>query len=398
MKYVVLIPDGATDHPLDELDGQTPLQVAKTPNLDALASKGIVGVAHTIPEGMPPGSDVGNLSVFGYDPRQYYTGRGPIEAASMGVPLNPRDVVYRCNLVSTDGEVLLDYSAGHISSEEGRVLIEHLAEEMGSRRFSFYPGVSYRHLLVWRDGTPEQRCVPPHDIVGKPFEPHLPEGDGEEVLRSLIWDSLEILDEHDINKRRRDEGLLPANMIWPWGQGFALSLPSFFLQNGVTGAVIAAVDLVRGIGKLAGFKVVDVPGATGYLDTNYRGKAEAALNSLEEVDLALIHVEAPDEAGHLGDIEAKIEAIERIDHLVVGTLREGLSKFEGGYRILVMPDHPTPIDCRTHCAEPVPFVIYDSTNERSGPSIPFDERALEESKLIVEDGWKVMGLLLRGGE
>jgi 2,3-bisphosphoglycerate-independent phosphoglycerate mutase len=398
MKYVVLIPDGATDHPLDELDGQTPLQAARTPNLDALASKGIVGVAHTIPEGMPPGSDVGNLSVFGYDPRQYYTGRGPIEAASMGVPLNPRDVVYRCNLVSTDGEVLLDYSAGHISSEEGRVLIEHLAEEMGSRRFSFYPGVSYRHLLVWRDGTPEQRCVPPHDIVGKPFEPHLPEGDGEEVLRSLIWDSLEILDEHDINKRRRDEGLLPANMIWPWGQGFALSLPSFFLQHGVTGAVIAAVDLVRGIGKLAGFKVVDVPGATGYLDTNYRGKAEAALNSLEEVDLALIHVEAPDEAGHLGDIEAKIEAIERIDHLVVGTLREGLSKFEGGYRILVMPDHPTPIDCRTHCAEPVPFVIYDSTNERSGPSIPFDERALEESKLIVEDGWKVMGLLLRGGE
>lgn len=398
MKYVVLIPDGATDHPLEELDDQTPLQAAKTPNLDALASKGVVGVAHTIPEGMPPGSDVGNLSVFGYDPRRHYTGRGPIEAASMGVPLNPRDVVYRCNLVSTDGEVLLDYSAGHIGSEDGRVLIEHLAEEIGSRRFNFYPGVSYRHLMVWRDGTPDQRCVPPHDVVGKPFEPHLPEGDGEEVLRSLIWDSLEILDEHDINKRRRDEGLLPANMIWPWGQGFALNLPNFFLQYGVTGAVIAAVDLVRGIGKLAGFRVVDVPGATGYLDTNYRGKAEAALRSLEEVDLAVIHVEAPDEAGHLGDIEAKIEAIERIDRLVVGTLREGLLKFEEGYRILVMPDHPTPIDCRTHCAEPVPFVIYDSTNERSGPSVPFDERALEESKLVVEDGWKVMGLLVRGGE
>lgn len=396
MKYVVVIPDGASDYPLDELDGKTPLQVARTPNLDALAERGTVGLARTIPDGMPPGSDVGNLSVFGYDPRKHYTGRGPIEAASMGVPLNPRDVVYRCNLVSTDGERLLDYSADHISTEEARVLIEYLDERLGARRFSFYPGVSYRHVMVWRDGDPDQRCVPPHDIVGQPIEPNLPQGTGDSILSSLIWNSVEILDRHEINRRRVDEGRLPANMIWPWGQGFLPSLPSFAAQYGVTGAVVAAVDLVRGIGKLAGLRVIDVPGATGYLDTNYEGKGRAAVEALEELDLVVVHVEAPDEAGHKGDIGAKIEAIERIDRYVVGTVHEGLRRVQDRARILVMPDHPTPIPLRTHCPEPVPFLVWDSEQAAAGRRLPFDERAFGEG-LPVQEGHSLMGLLIRGG-
>jgi len=398
MKHVVVIPDGATDHPVGELGGLTPLQAAKTPNLHSLAAKGVVGVTHTIPEGMPPGSDVGNLSVFGYNPAQHYTGRGPIEAASMGIPLNSRDVVYRCNLVSTDGERLLDYSAGHISTEDARTLIQYLDSKLGGKRFNFYPGVSYRHLVVWREGDPNQRCVPPHDIQGQPIRGKLPTGEGEEKLRSLMWDSLELLDGHEINRRRRDAGLPPANMIWLWGQGFALSLPPFSVQYGLTGAVVAAVDLVRGIGRLAGLHVVDVPGATGYLDTNYLGKGQAAVQALNQVDLVVVHVEAPDEAGHRGDFEAKIDAIERIDGQVIGTLLDGLSQLEGGFRMLVMPDHPTPVDVRTHVAEPVPFLIYDSTNERSGPLVPFDERALEESKLRIDEAHRVMGAFLRGEE
>jgi 2,3-bisphosphoglycerate-independent phosphoglycerate mutase len=396
MKYVVVIPDGASDHPLEELDGRTPLQVARTPNLDTLAERGVVGVAHTIPEGMPPGSDIGNLSVFGYDPAKHYTGRGPIEAASMGVPLNERDVVYRCNLVSSDGERLLDYSAGHIGTEDARALIEHLASRLGARRFTFYPGISYRHLMVWRDGKADLRCVPPHDIMGQPIKENLPVGSGDEVLSSIIWDSLEILDQHEINRRRRSEGLSPANMIWLWGQGLPPRLPSFALLHGVVGAIIAAVDLVRGIGKLAGLQVIDVPGATGYLDTNYRGKGEAALAALQTLDLAIVHIEAPDEAGHKGDIDAKIDAIQKIDDLVIGTLLEGLEPLEGGFRMLVMPDHPTPVLLRTHTSEPVPFLLYDSTSPRSGPALPFDERALEESKLRVEEGHRVISLLLRG--
>jgi len=395
MKYVVVIPDGASDYPLDELDGKTPLEVARTPNLDQLADQGTVGLARTIPEGMPPGSDVGNLSVFGYDPRRHYTGRGPIEAASMGIPLNQRDVVYRCNLVSTDGECLLDYSAGHISTEEARALIQFLDERLGARRFSFYPGVSYRHVMVWRDGDPDQRCVPPHDIVGQPIEPNLPQGTGEGLLASLIWNSLEILDGHEINRRRRDQGHLPANMIWPWGQGFSPSLPSFAAQYGVTGAVVAAVDLVRGIGKLAGLRVVDVPGATGYLDTNYEGKGLAAVEALQDVDLVVVHVEAPDEAGHKGDVEAKIDAIERIDRYVVGTVREGLRRLQVPARILVMPDHPTPIPLRTHCADPVPFLVWDSEEQAGGRHLPFDERAFGEG-LSVREGHSLMGLLIHG--
>ncbi|MGQ9523584.1 MAG: cofactor-independent phosphoglycerate mutase [Armatimonadota bacterium] len=395
MKYVVVIPDGASDYPLDELDGKTPLQVARTPNLDALAKNGTVGAARTIPEGMPPGSDVGNLSVFGYDPRRYYTGRGPIEAASIGVPLNPRDVVYRCNLVSTDGERLLDYSAGHIDTQDARELIQYLHERLGARRVSFYPGVSYRHVMVWRDGDPDQRCVPPHDIVGQPIEPHLPRGAGDSFLISLIWNSVEILDAHEINRRRIDEGLPPANMIWPWGQGFVPSLPSFASRYGVTGAVVAAVDLVRGIGKLAGLRVIDVPGATGYLDTNYEGKGRAAVQALEELDLVVVHVEAPDEAGHKGDVEAKIYAIEQIDSCVVRIIREGLQRLQEPCRILVMPDHPTPIPLRTHCAEPVPFLLWDSEVPSPSTHLPFDERVLGEGVSAVE-GYRAMDMLIHG--
>lgn len=402
MKYILLIPDGASDQPLPDLDGRTPLQVAKMPELAWYVERGRVGALHTIPEGFPPGSDVGNMSLFGYDPRKYYTGRGPIEAAAMGIPLNPRDVVFRCNLVSTDGERMLDYSAGHIPTADARVLIETVGSKLGGRQFTFYPGVSYRHLMVWRDGTAEQATTPPHDILDQPLEPSLPSGEGEDTLRRLMWDSVEILSDHEINRRRRDEGKPPANMIWLWGQGRAASYPLFSVRYGITGAVVSAVDLVRGIGTLAGLEILQVPGITGYLDTNFRGKAEYALEALQRHDLVVIHVEAPDEAGHKGDIDAKVEALQRIDKDVVGVLREGLHKPGTGaaimdYRLLVTPDHPTPIALRTHVAEPVPFLIYDSREEASGPRLPYDERALEETKLRIDEGYRVMDLLLERG-
>jgi 2,3-bisphosphoglycerate-independent phosphoglycerate mutase len=390
MKYILLVPDGAADDPIPELDGKTPLQHARTPNLDWLASKGQVGSVLTVPDGMYPGSDVANMSLLGYPPAKHYTGRGPIEAAALQVPLDARDVAYRCSLVSTDGETLLDYSAGHITTDEARVLMALVQEKFGSRRFTFFPGVQYRHILRWTDGQVEMRTTPPHDIQGKPLKPYLPEGDGAELLHQLIFDSLELLDGHEINRRRRAEGKAAANTLWPWGQGRATVLPSFFGERGKTGAVITAVDLLRGLGRCAGLKVIEVPGATGYIDTNYRGKAEYTLAALDSgLDFVFLHIESPDESGHEGNLDHKLQSIEDIDAKVVGPLLDGFAKRKQPFRILVVPDHATPLALRTHRSGPVPFLVYDSRSERTG-TLPFDERALEETRLIVEDGHRLI--------
>jgi len=389
MKYALVIIDGAADRPIRELNDKTPLQVARKPNLDRLASIGTVGLVRTVPEGMYPGSDIANMSILGYDPARYYTGRAPLEAASMEIPMNFEDVAFRCNLIATDGERLLDYSGGHISTEEARILIGTIQEKLGTGRLQFYPGVSYRHLMLWREGKDNLRAFPPHDIQGQPLEPNLPEGDGEKMLRRLMWDSLEILDNHEINKRRRDEGKLPANMIWLWGQGRAPRLPGFLSRYGLTGSMISAVDLLKGIARLIGLQVIEVPGATGYRDTNYLGKARYALESLQNRDFVCIHIEAADESGHEGNIDGKIASLEDIDSKVIGPLMEGLVEFNE-YRILALPDHPTPIEVRTHVPDPVPFVLAGTGIPEKGSRHGYDEICAEEWPLFIEEGHRLI--------
>ena len=391
-RYIILVPDGMGDRPLPELDGKTPMQVAKKPNMDWLAANGRVGAVNTIPTGMDPGSDVAALSLLGYDPHEYYSGRAPIEAASMQIPLDPKDVAFRCNLVTSDGETMDDYSAGHVTTEEARELITFVNEKLHTRMISFFPGVSYRHIMVWRDASPDVKTTPPHDILGKAIAEYLPIGDGESVLRGMMFDSLELLDNHPINERRRAEGKNPANMIWLWGQGRALSVPSFFSKTGLTGGVISAVDLLKGLGRATGMAVPDVPGVTGFLDTNFEGKAQYALDVLKDHDFVLIHAEAPDEAGHIGSLEKKIEAIELIDRRLLGPLMEGLKEVKR-FRIMILPDHVTPISIRTHASDPVPFTLYSSF-EPCETNLPFDERAVEETKLRVEEGYRLIELLL----
>lgn len=394
MKYVLLVPDGAADDPIPDLDGKTPLQVARTPYLDSLAAAGQVGSVLTVPEGMYPGSDVANMALMGYEPSKYYTGRGPIEAAALGVPLGPKDVAFRCSLVSTDGEKMVDSSSGHITTEEAKVLIALAQEKLATRRLAFFPGVQYRHILRWADGELYLKTTPPHDIQGQPIAPYLPQGDGVEQLHRLMWDSLELFDNHPVNRRRRDAGKAPATMLWPWGQGLATTLPDFFRTWGKTGAVVTAVDLIRGLGRCAGMNIVNVPGATGYIDTNYRGKAEYGLAALDAgTDFLFLHVESPDESGHEGNLDHKIQSLEDIDRQVVGPLLDGFKKRGQPFKILVVPDHATPIALRTHRAGPVPFLLYNSMAERSS-TLPFDERALEDTRLIVEEGHRLINLLL----
>lgn len=393
MKYVLIVPDGMADNPVAELDGRTPLMVARTPNMDALARMGMVGRVRTIPVGMaPPGSDIAGLSIMGYDPARYYTGRAPLEAANQGIDLGPRDVAFRCNLVTTDGERMIDYSAGEITSEEGAELMRVIAERLGTTHIRFYPGVSYRNLMVWQGGSVDVGTTPPHDILGKPIMEYLPQGDGEDLLRRMMWDSYEILSAHDINRRREDAGKHPANMIWLWGQGYAPSLPSFSVQHGVSGTVISAVDLIRGIARLAGLRTPAVPGATGRIDTNWAGKAAAARAALAETDFVMVHVEAPDECGHQGDLEGKVRAIELTDREIIGPVWEAAQQFDGA-RILVLPDHYTPIALRTHVGNPVPFVL--AGDGIAADAIDrFDEAIAEESPVMVEEGWTLLDRLL----
>jgi 2,3-bisphosphoglycerate-independent phosphoglycerate mutase len=382
MKYAVLIGDGMADFPIRELGEKTPLQKASIPNMDHIARHGRTGLARTVSEGMPPGSDVANMSIIGYDPQKYYTGRAPLEAASMGVPLGKDDVAFRCNLITVNDNIIADYSAGHITSEEAKVLIETIDRELGSDKFRFYPGISYRHLMVAAGGTgANAECTPPHDVVGEDREQHMPRGEGSGVLCEMTDASMPILGKHAINIERIKAGKKPANSIWLWGQGYAPAVPAFKELYGATGSIISAVDLLKGIGIYAGLDVIDVPGATGYLDTNYYGKAEYALESLETHDFVFVHVEAPDEAGHMGDIDAKIQAIEDFDRMVVGSILDFAREADEDYTILVMPDHPTPISLKTHTTDPVPFAIY-STKENNIDGAPaFDERSVMSGSL-----------------
>ena len=399
MKYIVLLGDGMSDYPFDSLGGKTPLEYAHTPNMGFMARGGGIGLAKTVPDGFPPGSDVANLSVFGYDVVKYYTGRSPLEAASMGVDLAPDDVAFRCNLVTLTegmgGLIMDDFSGGHISTEEAALLIAEIEEHLGGGEFNFYPGVSYRHLMVWHGGRDRLETTPPHDISDRLVLPHFPKGEGAEAVADLMRRSREILERSEVNGKRIAEGKKPANSIWLWGQGKAPKMPDYKTRYGLTGSVISAVDLIKGIGVYAGLENIDVPGATGYIDTDYLAKANYALKALEEKDFVYVHVEAPDEAAHSGSLENKIMAIEDFDKKVVGTVLEGIKKF-GQYRVIVLPDHATPVSTKTHSSDPVPFAIYPSPM----PGLPssekgYNEAAAEAAGFVVEKGAALMDYLLK---
>jgi len=396
MKYIVLLGDGMPDEGIESLGGKTPLQFARTPAMDFMAQRGLLGLAHTIPPGYPPGSDVANLSVFGYDPRTCYTGRSPLEAASMGVALGPADVAFRLNLVNLRDDagtvVMADYSSGHITTEESHELIAALAAELGDSEFEFHPGISYRHLLVWRNGKAELELTPPHDISGKSIAQHLPQGEGAETLLRLMKQSQAILTNHPVCRQRLAAGKTPATSIWLWGHGKAPQMETYRDKFNLTGAVISAVDLVRGIGVYAGLEIIKVPGATGYLDTNYQGKAAAALDALERHDFVYLHVEAPDESSHSGSIENKIQAIEDFDSKIVAPICEGIKKF-GEYRILCTPDHPTPLRLMTHTSDPVPFIIYRGEDALKPGIEGYDEVSAAKTGYVLEDGFRLMELL-----
>lgn len=397
MKVIILLGDGMSDVTYSELDNRSPLQAAATPNMDFMARHGQVGMARTVPEGMPPGSDVANLSVFGYDPRSCYTGRSPLEAVSMGVELGPDDVAFRMNLVTlrqmSTTVFMEDFSAGHISSAEGRMLVETLQEKLGSAEFEFHPGVSYRHLMVWRGGRDGMQVTPPHDITGKPILPHLPTGDGADRLNEIMNHAQMILHGHPVNKQREADGKPQANSVWLWGHGKSPRMETYAHRFGLSGAVISAVDLIKGIGLCAGLEAINVEGATGYIDTNYLGKARAALEALERHDFVYVHVEAPDEAAHAGRMDHKIQAIEDFDRQVVGTVLEGIKKF-GDYAILCTPDHPTPVNLMTHTAEPVPFIIYRGGEGEGNGATAYDEVQAAATGLSVE-GHRLMEMLLK---
>lgn len=397
MKYVILQGDGMADYPLESLDGKTPLEVAATPNMDWLASHGIFGLAHTIPDGFPPGSDVGNMSILGYDPALYHTGRSPLEAASMGVSLGPADISFRLNLVCLRGEggdaIMEDFTAGHISSGEGAVIIGDLNRHLGGEGVEFYPGVSYRNLMVWRAGKEHMKTTPPHDITGQKIGAYLPEGEGAERLRSLMQSSEGLLARHSINCKRDEEGKKRATTIWLWGQGRAPKMPSLKERFGITGGVISAVDIINGLGRYAGLERILVPGITGFFDTNYKGKGEYGLRALDERDLVFIHVEAPDEAGHMGDLEKKIEAIERFDRDVVGTLLRGMDRWQD-WRLLLLPDHPTPIVLKTHVSDPVPFVFFSSRDGKERQNFGFNERDAKRTGVVVKNAFTLIEALI----
>jgi len=392
MKYAIIIPDGAADVPLEELGGRTPLAAAATPNIDQIAANGKCGTVRTIPEGMDAGSDVAILSVFGYDPKRYYTGRAPLEAAARGLKIAPDEWVLRCNFVTIVDGLMEDYSAGHISTEEAGALIKELDRLLGGSTVHFYSGVSYRHLMTLK-GELTVKTTPPHDILGLPVTGHLPTGDGAETLRTLMSRSEAILANHEINNVRRELHENPATSIWLWGQGKTPQLTSFRERFGLNAAAITAVDLVRGLAKLIGWASIEVEGATGYTDTNYAGKGAAAVKALDEYDLLCVHIEAPDEAGHNADVKAKVAAIEQIDRHVVGPVLQRLQAAGDNWRILVLPDHPTPCTVRTHTAEPVPFVIAGAgvTTVLSGP---FNEETAAASDLHIPRGCELMEYFL----
>ena len=399
MKYIIILADGMADEPLQKLDGMTPMEYAKTPNMDALAEKGLVGMVKTVPAGMKPGSDVANLSVMGYDPAICYSGRSPLEALSVGVPMEETDVIFRCNIVtvseeeSYDEKTIIDHSSGEISTEDANVLMDAVREAFNNEYFSFYTGTSYRHITVWKDGSVLD-LEPPHDHLGQVIGEYLPK---EAAFRDMMARSFDILNNHPLNVKRAAEGKNKANSLWFWGAGTKPALQNFESMTGLKGSVISAVDLLKGIAVGAGMQTPNVPGANGGLDTNYEGKAQAALDALlkDGNDFVYIHVEAPDEMGHQGHINHKVTSIEYIDEKVVATVKAGLDAAGENYRILILPDHPTPIRCRTHTSDPVPFLLYDSENALDH-GIAFTEKQAQTSDVFVERGHELIDLLIRG--
>ena len=404
MKYIVMLGDGMADFPIEELGGKTPLEAAHKPFMDKIAREGRVGMVKTVPDGMPPQSDTANLSVMGYDPKIYYTGRSPLEAVSMGIELGEKDVAMRCNLVCISEEenyedaTMVDYSSDEISTEEARILIKYLDENLHTDEVNLYPGISYRHCLVLRNSHTGAILTPPHDISGKPVKEHLPKGEHAELLLGIMKRSYELLKDHPVNIERKKKGLKPANSCWFWGEGTRPALTSFEEKYGVKGGVVCAVDLIKGLGLCAKMAVPNVPGATGGMVTNYAGKGEAALKLLTEggCDLVYIHVEAPDESGHRASLKHKISAIEHIDSDILGLLIPELEKRGEEFSVLLLPDHPTPLSLMTHIGDPVPFAIYSSSRGLTPHAAAYSERAAAETGIYEEKGCELMGKFIRG--
>lgn len=401
MKYLVMLCDGMADEPNEALGNSTPMEKANKPCMDSLVAKAEVGIVKTVAEGLKPGSDVANLSVLGYEPAVYYSGRSPLEAASIGIDLKDTDVTLRCNLVTLsddedyENKTILDYCADDISSEEAKILIEYIQEKLGNDVFRFYPGVSYRHCLVWSNGNPHPGVLtPPHDITGKVITDYIPKGEAVDELYDLMKKSYDLLKDHPVNQARIARGKRPANSIWLWGEGTKPLLDNFSEKFGIKGSMISAVDLLKGIAICAGMNSVDVDGATGYLDTNFDGKCKAAIEEFKNgADLVYIHVEAPDECGHRGEIENKVKAIEMIDEHILGPVVEFLKGYDD-FAVLVCPDHPTPLSIRTHTSTPVPYLIYDSKNEINSGVKVFCEKEARETGNYIEKGFTMMNYFL----
>ena len=403
MKYLVLLCDGMADYDIPEFGGKTPLEAAHTPNMDKLAKKSELGLVKTVADSMKPGSDVANLSVLGYDPMIYYTGRSPLEAGSIGIDMKPTDVSFRCNLVTLSSEknyedkTILDYCADDISTAEAREIVKTLAENFNCEEFQLYSGVSYRHCLIWNDGTTDVGTLtPPHDITGKPIKDYIPRHKNAEKLYDMMVKSYDILKDHPINKEREKRGLRPANSMWLWGEGKRASLTPFKEKYGLSGSMISAVDLLKGIGKFSGMNVVDVEGATGYIDTNFEGKAKAAIDEFKKgQDFVYIHIEAPDECGHRHEIENKKRSIELIDEKILGPVLAALDESGDDYSVLIMPDHATPLSLRTHTNDPIPYLIYKKNDEKKGADC-FNEKTCKSSGVFVEKGYTLLEKMIKG--
>ena len=400
MKYVVFLGDGMADYPLDTLDGKTPLEAAHKPNMDKIAKNGILGLVKTVDDSLSPGSDVANLSVLGYDPKRYYTGRSPLEALSIGVPLSETDVTFRANVVTLSGEgpyenkIMEDYSSGEITTEESGELIAYLQKHLNFDNIAFHKGISYRHLMVWAGGSTDVRLTPPHDISDRCITEYLPDGAGAETILEIMKQSYELLKDHPVNLERIKRGKNPANSLWIWGEGKKPALDAFYEKFSVHASMISAVDLLKGIGKGSGMRVIEVEGATGNIDTNFEGKAQAAISELKNgQDFIYIHVEAPDECGHHGDTEGKIRSIELIDEKIVGPVLAWLEGCGEPFRVLVTPDHPTPIAMKTHTRDPIPFAMYGSGTAKPS-NLAYCERNAKAAGLYLDAGWELMPFFL----
>lgn len=398
MKYIVILTDGAADTPVAELGGKTPLEAAKKPHIDALASKGEVGIVTTVPEGLPPGSDVANLAVFGYDPQKYYTGRSPLEAASIGVPLELTDTTFRANVVTLSDEenyadkTMVDYSSDEITTEEAGILIDAVNKELATDDYEFFRGTSYRHLLVWHNKENNFSLTPPHDISGRIVGDYLPNDD---TILGLMKKSYEILKDHPVNKDRIARSLHPANSVWIWGNGTKPDLDTYEAKFNLGGSVISAVDLIKGIGRCAGLNVIEVEGATGTVHTNFDGKAKAAIDALENGDdFIYVHLEAADEAGHRHEIDNKVKSIELIDKKIVAPIVKYLKEKGEDYNLLLMPDHPTPLNIMTHTSDPVPYILYKSQAETASGVGSYTEENARKTGVVCEHGYNLMVKLL----